>query len=297
MTHYQNILTGRYDFDLNETINESDCGLPQQDRNIAPSYGLDNYFDQSSHFEMTENVGTSSNFHVSPTFDADDCRENITQDEPIDLVNIDDHDLPNYGSPSASDSDDLPNAEESGDNVPFEASSSDDDFLMPNRSLRPMFMSPFHNHEIPYLDHLQDGPDIFGDTHDEYTSQRTWGEPEDFMNGAIYIEKGMLFNSKKQLQRVVKLLHLKIAREYFVIKSTKKSWSLVCRRVEQGCRFRLTSFNDKHTNMWKVGRYIKEHTCDMGMCRDGHFNLDVEIIANVLRVDIEKTPRYYFILR
>ncbi|KAH0722137.1 hypothetical protein KY289_005181 [Solanum tuberosum] len=188
---------------------------------------------------MTENVGTSSNFHVSPTFDADDYRENITQDEPIDPVNIDDCDLPNYGSPSNSDSDDLPNADESGDNVPFEASSSDDAFLMPNRSPRPMSMSPF-----------------------------------------------------KQLQRAVKLLHLKIAREYFVIKSTKKSWRLVCRRVEQGCRFRLTSFNEKHTNMWKVGRYIKEHTCDMGTCRDGHFNLDVEMIANVFRVDIEKTPRF-----
>ncbi|KAG5626419.1 hypothetical protein H5410_011637 [Solanum commersonii] len=109
MTHYQNILIGRYDFDLNETINESDCGLPQQDRNIAPSYGLDNYFGQSSHFEMTENVGTSSTFHVSPTFDAYDYQENITQDEPIDPVNIDDRDLPNYGTPSASDSDDLPN--------------------------------------------------------------------------------------------------------------------------------------------------------------------------------------------
>ncbi|KAH0678752.1 hypothetical protein KY284_019837 [Solanum tuberosum] len=161
---------------------------------------------------MTENVGTSSNFHVSPTFDADDYRENITQDEPIDPVNIDDRDLPNYGSPSASDSDDLPNAEESRDNVPFEASSSDDDFLMPNRSSRPMSMSPFRNHDIPYLDHFLDGPNIFGDTHDEYSSQ--------------------------------------------------------------------------------LGRYIKEHTCDRGTCRDGHFNLDVEMIANVLRVDIEKTPRF-----
>ncbi|KAH0712111.1 hypothetical protein KY289_008070 [Solanum tuberosum] len=176
--------------------------------------------------------------------------ENITQDEPIDPVNIDDRDLPNYGSPSASDSDDLSDAEESGYNVPFEASSSDDDFLMLNRSPRPMSMSLFRNHEVPYLDHLPDGPDILSDTHDEYTSQRTWREPEDFMNGAIYIEKGMLFNSKKHLQRAVKLLHLKIAREYFVIKSTRKSWRLVCRRVEQGCR-------DKHNNMWKVGRYIK----------------------------------------
>ncbi|KAG5617674.1 hypothetical protein H5410_017498 [Solanum commersonii] len=57
---------------------------------------------------------------MSTTFDADDyqyvqylifylSKENITQDEPIDHVNIDDHDLSNYGSPSASDSDDLPN--------------------------------------------------------------------------------------------------------------------------------------------------------------------------------------------
>ena len=62
-----------------------------------------------------------------------------------------------YGSPSASDSDDLPNAEESGDNVPFEASSSDGYLLTPNRSSKSMFMSPFRNHEIPYHDHLPDG--------------------------------------------------------------------------------------------------------------------------------------------
>ena len=78
-------------------------------------------------------------------------RENIIQDEPIDPVNIDDRDLPNYGSPSASDIDDLPNAEESGDNVPFEASSSDGYLLTPNRSSKSMFMSPFRNHEIPIL--------------------------------------------------------------------------------------------------------------------------------------------------
>ncbi|KAH0696084.1 hypothetical protein KY289_013566 [Solanum tuberosum] len=30
----------------------------------------------------------------------------------------------------------------------------------------------------------------------------------------------------------------------------------------------------------------------MGTCSDGHFNLDVEMITNVLRVDIEKKPRF-----
>ena len=53
------------------------------------------------------------------------------------------------------------------------------------------------------FDNLPDGSDIFGNTYDEYTSQRTWHEPEDFMKGAIYIDKAMLFNSKKQLQRTV----------------------------------------------------------------------------------------------
>lgn len=44
--------------------------------------------------------------------------------------------------------------------------------------------------------------------------------------------------------------------------------------------------------MWKVGRHVKEHTCDMGTCCERHFNLDVEMIADVLRVDIERTPRF-----
>ncbi|XP_049367234.1 uncharacterized protein LOC125832132 [Solanum verrucosum] len=30
----------------------------------------------------------------------------------------------------------------------------------------------------------------------------------------------------------------------------------------------------------------------MGTCRDGHFNLDIEMIASILRVDIEKMPRF-----
>lgn len=41
-------------------------------------------------------------------------------------MNIDYHDLSNYGSPSTSDKNDLPNMEISRANVSFEASSSND---------------------------------------------------------------------------------------------------------------------------------------------------------------------------
>ena len=59
-------------------------------------------------------------------------------------------------------------------------------------------------------------------------------------NNTVYLSKSELFkffevsssSKHSQFKEAVKLLHLKIAREYFVIKSTKKSWRLVCRRVE-----------------------------------------------------------------
>ncbi|KAG5615753.1 hypothetical protein H5410_015577 [Solanum commersonii] len=65
---------------------------------------------------MTENVGTSSSFHVLPTFDTNDYnRKNITQNEPVDPLNINDHDLSNYDSPATSD--DLPNVKVAKTNV------------------------------------------------------------------------------------------------------------------------------------------------------------------------------------
>lgn len=68
-------------------------------------------------------------------------------------------------------------------------------------------MSPFCSHEILHHDHLLDGPIIFIHTHYEYASQHT---RSDFMNSVVYIKKGIIFISKKQLERIVKLLHLKI---------------------------------------------------------------------------------------
>ncbi|KAG5604232.1 hypothetical protein H5410_025724, partial [Solanum commersonii] len=150
MTHYQNILTG----------------LPQRDRNIAPSYGLDNYFGQSSHFEMTKNVKTSSNFHVSPTFDEDDYRNGKYH---IDPVNINDRDL----------------------QITAHLQLVIVMICLMPRNQEIMFH--LRHHLVMMIFNAQSVSQdqyIFGDTHDEYTSQRTRCKSENFMNGAIYIEKG-----------------------------------------------------------------------------------------------------------
>ena len=212
----------------------------------------------------------------------------------------------------------MPNADISEDELPFVASSSDDEFIILNRSPRFMSMSPIHAEvssppanlqlvgrspsmhmpefyyrEIPFLDNPLDGPDVFMDTHgDTHTTQGTWREPQDFMNSNFYLEEGMLFKTKKELQRAFNLLHLKSAREYHVTKSTKTSWRICCKRADQGCGFKATNYKSKETNMWTIGTYHDEHTCNMGTCREGHFNLNVEMIASILLTDIEKTPRY-----
>lgn len=37
--------------------------------------------------------------------------------------------------------------------------------------------------------------------------------------------------------------------------------------------------------MWKVEKYIEEHTYDMSTCHKGHFNLNIEMIVSVLLID------------
>lgn len=40
--------------------------------------------------------------------------------------------------------------------------------------------------------------------------------------------------------------------------------------------------------MLKIEIYYDEHTCNMGRCCEGHFNLNVEMVASVLYTEIEK---------
>lgn len=102
----------------------------------------------------------------------------------------------------------------------------------------------------------------------------------------------MFFATKKMLQRAVKLLHFRMVREFSVVKSTKIHWRVGCKRADQGCEFKLTVCMSKKDNMWKIITYEEGHTCDMVACCEGHFNLDINMIASVLITDLEKMPKF-----
>ncbi|XP_070020021.1 uncharacterized protein [Nicotiana sylvestris] len=61
-----------------------------------------------------------------------------------------------------------------------------------------------------------------------------------------------------------------------------------------GCHWMLHA-GKKKTGIWKVGKYIGTHICEMDTFNGNHFNLDVNLISLVLIPHIEASIRYKII--
>ncbi|XP_059291974.1 uncharacterized protein LOC132045411 [Lycium ferocissimum] len=147
---------------------------------------------------------------------------------------------------ASSDSDEIPNAEESDDD-------DDDDDEVDVNPRR---------------------PDAFVYTReDDPIRHKLWKEPVDLVRDQVHLAKCMMFESKKALQRAVKIYSYQGMREFKVDDSTRKILRL-------------------HDSMWIITKFYPRHTCDMGENQANHFNLDTNMIAQVLLVHVAETPRY-----
>ncbi|XP_059298123.1 uncharacterized protein LOC132050779 [Lycium ferocissimum] len=145
---------------------------------------------------------------------------------------------------------------------------------------------------INVLEILQGRDDAFIFTREDDDSRvRTWIEPKDLNRDRCYLAKGMLFASKKVLQRAVKIYCFKDMREFKIDQSNTKIWRLVCRRRYQGCEWLLREIV-KPNGMWAITKFRERHTCDMEENRADHYNLDTNMIAQVLLKDVAESPRF-----
>ena len=150
---------------------------------------------------------------------------------------MDGPDYPNYIVTSSSDSEEIPNAEESDDEIEVGTnpqhqvellqdimdSPAHEEELNSQQPFQQQESTPiqWHSDEIPYLDHLQDRPDAFVFTRDDDHIRRSlWKEPVDLLKQKAHIEKGMIFSSKKSMQRTVKIYCIQGMREFKVDDST-----------------------------------------------------------------------------
>ncbi|XP_059294905.1 uncharacterized protein LOC132047970 [Lycium ferocissimum] len=153
---------------------------------------------------------------------------------------LNNEDFPNYYESSSSDDDEIANnAEVTNDeddddvqvgmtnNIPQSQNQQEPTYhhVPPPMAENPTSESPiqWHSNNIPYLDSLQGRDDAFVFTREDYDSRlKTWIEPKDLNKDRCYLAKGMLFTSKKTLQRAVKIYCFKDMREFKVDQSNTK---------------------------------------------------------------------------
>ncbi|XP_070007192.1 uncharacterized protein [Nicotiana sylvestris] len=107
----------------------------------------------------------------------------------------------------------------------------------------------------------------------------------------MVLAKGMLFPDKVCLSRACKMHNVKECREMTVWESSPVVYKVVCRRWFWPCHWMLCAMKKK-TGLWKVGKYIPTHTCEIDTFNGNHFNLDIDLISLVLIPYIKATIRH-----
>ncbi|XP_070004340.1 uncharacterized protein [Nicotiana sylvestris] len=105
------------------------------------------------------------------------------------------------------------------------------------------------------------------------------------------LEKGMYFPDKARLIRAVKIYSVRECREMTIRESTTEVYKAVCRRDFMGYHWMLRA-SKKKSGLWKVGKYISTHKCEMDTFNKNHFNLNVDLISLVLIPYLEVSIRF-----
>ncbi|XP_070054137.1 uncharacterized protein [Nicotiana tomentosiformis] len=76
-----------------------------------------------------------------------------------------------------------------------------------------------------------------------------------------------------------------------VWESSPDVYKVICRKWFTGCHWMLYA-SKKNTGLWKVGKYIPTHKCEMDTFNGNHYNLDMDLISPVLIPHLEASIRY-----
>ena len=91
---------------------------------------------------------------------------------------------------------------------------------------------------------------------------------------------GQIFNSKRDLQYVVKMYSINLHQEYIVLSSIKKLLVLRYKKAEQSqCPWRLCATVVKGTSLFELNKYSGPHTCVNLYMNQDHHQLDSNLIA------------------
>ncbi|XP_051136525.1 uncharacterized protein LOC127255176 [Andrographis paniculata] len=84
-----------------------------------------------------------------------------------------------------------------------------------------------------------------------------------------------------------------VGREYIVTKSNRTVFRVKCKHYgKNGCGWRVTASYKPHLECWQLITVMPDHRCIPDDVSLGHRNLDVNMIANLLKEFVKRSPAY-----
>lgn len=75
------------------------------------------------------------------------------------------------------------------------------------------------------------------------------------------LRKGLVFESKKDLQLAVKNCCIAQHYQIVVVESSQSIWNVKCKRWNEGCKWRLRACRRKTHGMFEITKFGEDHSC------------------------------------
>ncbi|KAK1396350.1 hypothetical protein POM88_006213 [Heracleum sosnowskyi] len=110
------------------------------------------------------------------------------------------------------------------------------------------------------------------------------------ISNASELQKGMMFQTKEELMRVVKDVYIANHQEIKVVRSDSVTWEVECNRKMAGCVWMLRARKRTIHNFFEIMEKNGTHTCLNPNITQDHYNLNSSNIAHVFSTHIVADP-------
>ncbi|KAK1362187.1 hypothetical protein POM88_046661 [Heracleum sosnowskyi] len=143
--------------------------------------------------------------------------------------------------------------------------------------------SDFRDDDIPFYKSF-DGSSMVASFHELVMNKSV-----DISN-ASELQKGMMFQTKEELMRVVKDVQIFNHQEIKVVRSDSVTWEVECNRKMTGCVWMLRARKRTIHNFFEIMEIKVTHTCLNPNITQDHYNLNSSNIAHVFSTKIAVDP-------
>ena len=84
------------------------------------------------------------------------------------------------------------------------------------------------------------------------------------------MQKGLEFNSKKEVQSSVKMWSINNNVSYQVVESKPTYWVVKCTEADAGCGWWLRATKKRSSMIWSISVYKGSHTCSAPLMSQDH---------------------------